>query len=108
MTESEAWDSLAAHLQEKNYTGVLVIADWFQENDKEEVAVYLRWAEKRKYLPEFTAVKVNDAPVTSPCWKCKWDISKGTHTCYEPLPNLARYITNRASDLASNQEWYSD
>lgn len=108
MTESEAWDSLAEHLKQKNYTGVLVLADWFQENEKEEVAVYLRWAERKKHLPEFTAVRFNDAPVESPCWKCKWDISKGTHTYYEPLSNLKRYIANRATDLKRNQEWYSD
>lgn len=108
MTESEAWDSLAEHLKQKNYTGVLVLADWFQENDKEEVAVYLRWAERKKYLPEFAMVKFNSASVESPCWKCKCGVEKGIHTCFIGEENLKREITNGSIQLKRLLEWYCD
>lgn len=110
MTESDAWDSLAEHLKQKNYTGVLVLADWFQEKGKEEVAVYLRWAERNKYLPEFSLVSFNGAEETlaSPCWKCKWGVEEGTHTCFRNEEVLQDEILIMSRHLKRARKWYND
>ncbi len=100
MTEAEAWDSLAEHLKQKNYTGVLVLADWFQENEKEEVAVYLRWANKKHRLPE-------------------WGLEFGVNYWYfwntirdDTFRRLPMYFTlnveEEANNLKGQREWYSD
>lgn len=100
MTESEAWDSLAEHLKQKNYTGVLVLADWFQENGKEEVAVYLRWATKRTMLPEW------DASLGVGYWLFWCTISNAS---FRRLPMyFALNVVEEADKLYYQKEWYSD
>jgi hypothetical protein len=108
VTEAEAWDSLAEHLKQKNYTGVLVLADWFQENGKEVVAVYLRWANNKKYLPEFARVRINGNPEPSVGWSYRWDISKGAHLSFHDLHTLQKYVTERSLELYYAQDWYND
>lgn len=98
MTESEAWDSLAAHLQEKNHTGVLVLADWFQENGKEEVAVYLRWAKAKGMLPEWEAIRKEWRMVCVENCVNYWAYPK----------SLAIGIVNEAESLRLQREFYSD
>lgn len=108
MTESEAWDSLAAHLQEKNYTGVLVLADWFQENGQEAVATYLRWAEKKKFLPIFKPVRYNDMSELTPSWYARYKVDRESHWYYFKEELLRDEIVSMAAILRLMQEWYCD
>lgn len=97
MSESEAWDSLAKHLKQKNYTGVLVLADWFQENGKEEVAVYLRWATKKDMLPYLV-----DASLW---WVPNVDDNYGGECIHS---ELALVVSAKSGDLTHWRRWYSD
>ena len=100
MTEAEAWDSLAEHLKQKNYTGVLVLADWFQENGEEAVAVYLRWANKRHRLPEW------DDSFGADYWYF-WCTE--TDDTFRRLPMyFALNVVEEANKLQHQREWYSD
>lgn len=98
MTEAEAWDSLAEHLKQKNYTGVLVLADWFQENGKEEVAVYLRWANKRGHLLQWDE--------ESECWHFLSVDQRISGVLNHE--NVARLIVDLSGDLQQEREWYND
>lgn len=51
MTEEECWRSIEAYTLAGDWNGLLVCADWLQENEQEELAGTIRWANKREELP---------------------------------------------------------
>lgn len=48
MTEPEVWKALEANYRQQNWTGVAVLADWFEEQQQASLADTLRWLSRRE------------------------------------------------------------
>lgn len=47
MTETEVWKALEGHYRKQNWTGVAVLADWFEEQEQAPLADTLRWLSRK-------------------------------------------------------------
>jgi hypothetical protein len=48
VTEPEVWKALEAHYRQQNWTGVAVLADWFEEQQQAPLADTIRWLSRRE------------------------------------------------------------
>jgi hypothetical protein len=69
MTEPEVWKALEDHYRQQNWTGVAVLADWFEEQQQTSLANTLRWLSRRETADRPVIYTVpTDPPMTRPYW----------------------------------------